>query len=126
MKLLLIGNGGREHAIAWKLVQSDRVARLFVAPGNGGTDSLPKTENVAIAAHDLPALRDFALAQEIDFTVVGPEVPLGRRSGGPVSGGRFAHLWAHQSRRAVGRLQSVFQSIYGTGRHSHRPSRDLH
>ena len=76
MKLLLIGNGGREHAIAWKLVQSDRVARLFVAPGNGGTDSLPKTENVAIAAHDLPALRDFALAQEIDFTVVGPEVPL--------------------------------------------------
>ena len=76
MNVLLIGSGGREHALAWKLVQSPLVERLFVAPGNGGTARLEKCENVAIAADALPQLRDFAVAQAIDLTVVGPEVPL--------------------------------------------------
>ncbi len=76
MDVLLIGGGGREHAIAWKLAQSPRVTRILVAPGNGGTATLEKTENVPIAADDLPALRDFAVERQIDLTVVGPEIPL--------------------------------------------------
>ena len=76
MDVLLIGGGGREHAIAWKLAQSPRVTRIFVAPGNGGTATLEKTKNVPIAADDLPALRDFAVERQIDLTVVGPEIPL--------------------------------------------------
>ncbi len=76
MRVLLIGNGGREHAIGWKLSQSPRIERLYVVPGNGGTAGLPKSENVAIKATDLVALRDFALGNAIDLTVVGPEAPL--------------------------------------------------
>ena len=76
MNVLLIGSGGREHALAWKLVQSERVDRLFVAPGNGGTAGLQKCENVPIAADDLAALADFAATKGIDFTIVGPEAPL--------------------------------------------------
>jgi len=76
MNVLLIGSGGREHALAWKLVQSERVDRLFVAPGNGGTAGLQKCENIPIPAGDLAALADFAVTQGIDFTVVGPEAPL--------------------------------------------------
>ncbi|NJN83672.1 MAG: phosphoribosylamine--glycine ligase [Caldilineaceae bacterium] len=81
MKILLIGNGGREHALAWKLVQSERVAQLYVAPGNSGTMGLPKTTNIPLSAASsdeasLAALRDFALEQAIDLTIVGPEAPL--------------------------------------------------
>ena len=76
MRVLLIGGGGREHAIAWKLVQSDKVDQLYVAPGNGGTADLPKTENIELADSDVVALRDFALENKIDLTVVGPESPL--------------------------------------------------
>lgn len=76
MKILLIGGGGREHAIAWKLAQSDRVTQIFVAPGNGGTATLEKAQNVEIAADQIADLRDFAVAQQVELTVVGPEVPL--------------------------------------------------
>jgi phosphoribosylamine--glycine ligase len=76
MKVLLVGGGGREHAIAHKLCQSPRLERLYVAPGNGGTARLDKSENVAIGAEDIAALLDFARAQAIDLTVVGPEAPL--------------------------------------------------
>lgn len=76
MKILLIGSGGREHALAWKLVQSPQVERLFITPGNDGAARLPKTDKVAIAIDDLPRLRDFAQDQQIDLTVVGPEAPL--------------------------------------------------
>lgn len=76
MNVLLIGSGGREHALAWKLTQSPRVDRLFVAPGNGGTARMAKTENVSIPADDLAALADFAATAGVDFTIVGPEAPL--------------------------------------------------
>jgi phosphoribosylamine---glycine ligase len=76
MQILVVGGGGREHTLTWKLAQSPHVERLFVAPGNGGTDTLPKTENIAISATDLAALVDFAREQRIDLTVVGPEAPL--------------------------------------------------
>lgn len=76
MRVLVIGNGGREHALAWKIGQSPRVTQLWVAPGNGGTAHLLKCENVPVAAGDLAALRDFAVQNRVDLTVVGPEAPL--------------------------------------------------
>jgi phosphoribosylamine--glycine ligase len=74
MKLLVIGSGGREHALAWKLAASPRVQKVFVAPGNGGTAREPGVENVTLA--DLEALADFAAREQIHLTVVGPEAPL--------------------------------------------------
>lgn len=76
MKVLVIGNGGREHALAWKLAQSARVQTVFVAPGNGGTARDPALRNVPLSMTDLPALADFAEAEKIALTVVGPEAPL--------------------------------------------------
>ncbi|HXZ54457.1 MAG TPA: phosphoribosylamine--glycine ligase [Burkholderiales bacterium] len=74
MKLLVVGSGGREHAIAWRLAQSPRVQKVFVAPGNGGTARENGLENVAIS--EIGELADFALAEAIYLTVVGPEAPL--------------------------------------------------
>ena len=76
MKVMVIGGGGREHAIAWKCAQSPRVAHVFVAPGNAGTSLEPKIRNVAIEAADTEALVDFAERENIDLTIVGPEGPL--------------------------------------------------
>ena len=76
MKVLVVGGGGREHALAWKLAQSPRVETVYVAPGNAGTAREPGIENVAIGAEDLDALLAFASEQTIDLTVVGPEAPL--------------------------------------------------
>ncbi|MGY3858972.1 phosphoribosylamine--glycine ligase [Aeromonas intestinalis] len=76
MKVLIIGNGGREHALAWKAKQSPLVTRVFVAPGNAGTAHEGSIENVAIAATDVPALLAFAKEQHIGLTIVGPEAPL--------------------------------------------------
>jgi phosphoribosylamine--glycine ligase len=76
MKVLVVGNGGREHALAWKIAQSPRVERVFVAPGNAGTAREVQCENVPIAADDIPALVKFAKTSGIDLTVVGPEAPL--------------------------------------------------
>jgi len=74
MKLLIIGSGGREHTIAWKLSQSDQVEKIYVAPGNAGTKAIG--ENVTIKSDDLDGLLTFALEKKIDLTIVGPEVPL--------------------------------------------------
>ncbi|MGE3771871.1 MAG: phosphoribosylamine--glycine ligase [Gammaproteobacteria bacterium] len=76
MKVLIIGSGGREHALAWKCAQSPRVRRVFVAPGNAGTAREPKVRNVAIGAEDIPALVAFARRQQIELSIVGPEAPL--------------------------------------------------
>ena len=74
MKVLVIGGGGREHALAWKLAQSPRVQRVFVAPGNGGTATDPRLANIPIT--DPQALADFAISEQVGLTVVGPEGPL--------------------------------------------------
>src|SRR6185436_13339694 len=74
MKLLVIGSGGREHAMAWKLANSPRVQKVFVAPGNGGTATEVGVENVALT--EIPQLIDFARRESIYLTVVGPEAPL--------------------------------------------------
>ncbi|MGD0503994.1 MAG: phosphoribosylamine--glycine ligase [Steroidobacteraceae bacterium] len=76
MQVLVIGGGGREHALAWKCAQSARVNRVFVAPGNAGTALEPKLVNVDIAATDTDRLLDFAERERIDLTIVGPEGPL--------------------------------------------------
>ena len=76
MKILLIGSGGREHALAWKLAQSSRVAEVFVAPGNAGTATEAKCRNIDIAATNIEALLEFAKQEAVAFTVVGPEAPL--------------------------------------------------
>jgi phosphoribosylamine--glycine ligase len=73
---LVIGSGGREHAIVWKLAQSDLCEKVFVAPGNAGTADEPKTENIDLNAEDLESLLAFAKNKEIDLTIVGPEAPL--------------------------------------------------
>lgn len=76
MKILVIGSGGREHALAWKAAQSPEVEKVFVAPGNAGTAREAKLENVAIGVEDTEALVNFARDNTIDLTIVGPEAPL--------------------------------------------------
>ncbi len=76
MNVLVIGSGGREHALAWKAAQSSTVTKVFVAPGNAGTATEAKLENVNISVGDIPALIDFAKTNEIALTIVGPEQPL--------------------------------------------------
>ena len=74
MKILLLGGGGREHALAWKIAQSEKVEKLFIAPGNAGTQEVG--ENVNIKADDFEALKNFAVERGVDMVVVGPEDPL--------------------------------------------------
>ena len=76
MKVLIVGGGGREHALAWKCASSPRVLHVFVAPGNAGTASEPKVSNVDIAADDIDGLLQFAIAEDIGLTIIGPEGPL--------------------------------------------------
>jgi phosphoribosylamine--glycine ligase / phosphoribosylformylglycinamidine cyclo-ligase len=74
MRILVVGSGGREHALTWKLLRSPRTSKLFVAPGNGGTGAI--AENVPVAADDITSLTEFAKREAVDLTFVGPEVPL--------------------------------------------------
>jgi phosphoribosylamine--glycine ligase len=76
MKVLIIGSGGREHALAWKVAQSPRVTEVQVAPGNAGTALEPRVRNVPVAAEDVEGLLRHALAEKVDLTIVGPEGPL--------------------------------------------------
>ena len=76
MKVLIVGGGGREHALAWKAAQSEQVEIVYVAPGNAGTATENKIENIAIKAEDIDALKIFAVKEKIDLTIIGPEAPL--------------------------------------------------
>ena len=76
MKVLVIGQGGREHAVAWKLMQSEKVEKVFVCPGNGGTAKELNIENIDLSPADTLSLIDFASREKIDLTIVGPEAPL--------------------------------------------------
>ena len=101
MKLLVIGSGGREHALAWKLAQSPRVQMVFVAPGNGGTATEPGLKNVDITA--VPELVEFARREGIQLTVVGPEAPL---AAGVVDAFRGAGLRIFGPTRAGAQLEA--------------------
>ena len=74
MKILVVGSGGREHALAWKLAQSERIQTVYVAPGNGGTALDDRLKNIAIT--DPQELAQFAVQEHIALTVVGPETPV--------------------------------------------------
>lgn len=102
MKVLVIGGGGREHALAWKLAQSSRVSEVLVAPGNAGTAREPKCRNAAVAATDLAGLVALARSEEIGLTVVGPEGPL---VAGVVDAFRAAGLPCFGPTRAAARLE---------------------
>src|ERR1700739_2646592 len=91
MKILVIGSGGREHALAWKLRQSPHAERIFCAPGNAGTAEI--AEHIAIAANDLQAFVRFAKENRVDLTVVGPDDPLA---------GGIVDLFAAEKLRAFG------------------------
>jgi phosphoribosylamine---glycine ligase len=114
LKVLVVGSGGREHALAWALARSPRVGQVYVAPGNAGTDWLEnpnafdfqpraRSSNIAIAAENIPALLQFAHEQGIDLTVVGPEVPL---SIGIVDSFQAAGLRIFGPTRAAAQLES--------------------
>lgn len=74
MKVLIVGSGGREHALCWKITQSEKVSKVYCAPGNGGTSLV--AENIDIKANEIDKLLDFALEEKIDLTIIGPEDPL--------------------------------------------------
>ena len=101
MNLLVVGNGGREHALAWRLAQSDRVTKVFVAPGNAGTALTPRLENLPIA--DIDQLIEFVKSNNIAFTVVGPEAPL---AAGIVDKFRAAGLRIFGPTKAAAQLES--------------------
>ncbi len=102
MKVLIIGGGGREHALAWKTAQSPRVETVFVAPGNAGTALEPKVQNVQVGATDVPALVSFARDHEVDLCIVGPEAPL---VAGVVDAFRAAGLRCFGPSRAAAELE---------------------
>ena len=101
MNVLIVGSGGREHALAWKVAQSPRVAKVFVAPGNAGTGRDPDLTNVPI--DDIAALIAFAKRESVGLTVVGPEAPL---AAGVVDAFRAAGLRIFGPTRAAAQLES--------------------
>ncbi|HSC23034.1 MAG TPA: phosphoribosylamine--glycine ligase [Casimicrobiaceae bacterium] len=101
MNVLVVGSGGREHALGWKVAQSPRVSKVFVAPGNAGTGADPDLENVPI--DDIGALVDFAKREEVALTIVGPEAPL---AAGIVDAFRAAGLRIFGPTRAAAQLES--------------------
>jgi len=103
MKVMVIGGGGREHALAWKAAQSPLATQVFVAPGNAGTAREPTLQNVAIAADDVDTLLAFAQQQQIDLTIVGPEAPLAK---GVVDKFRAAGLAIFGPTQAAAQLES--------------------
>ncbi len=104
MNVLIIGSGGREHALAWKAAQSPRVERLWIAPGNAGTESLGLAGgNVSLSAEDVAGLLDFAHSNRVDLTIVGPEIPLGL---GVVDAFRAQRLAAFGPTQAAAQLET--------------------
>ena len=104
--VLIIGGGAREHALAWKLTRSSELARLYVAPGNGGTETI--AENIPIKTTDVAGLMDFARAENIDLAVVGPDDAL---AAGIVDAFRSAGLRIYGPTRAAAQIET--SKVYG-------------
>jgi phosphoribosylamine--glycine ligase len=121
MNVLIVGSGGREHALAWKITQSPRAERVFVAPGNAGTDL--DGENVAIAATDFPALIRFAKENKVELCVVGPEAPL---AAGLVDAFEEAGLRAFGPHKAAAELEGSKVFCKNLLRQADVPSADYH
>ena len=125
MKVLVIGGGGREHALAWRAAQSPLVAEVLVAPGNAGTARESRVRNADVAADDLDGLLELALREAVDLTIVGPEGPLvagvvdlfearGLKCFGPARRGR-----------ATRRLEGIHEGVLATPSYSDRGLREL-
>ena len=119
MNILVVGNGGREHALAWKIAQSPRAERVFVAPGNAGTAL--DAENVDISATDVPRLLDFARQNKINFTVIGPEAAL---AAGIVDAFQDAGLRTFGPSRAAAELETSKVFCKNLLRHADVPTAD--
>jgi len=119
MNILIVGNGGREHALAWKIAQSPRAERVFVAPGNAGSDL--DGENVNIQTTDFPALVKFAQENSVGLTVIGPEAPL---AAGAVDAFEAAGLRVFGPRRAAAELEASKVFCKDLLRHADVPSAD--
>ena len=117
MKVLIIGSGGREHALAWKVAQSPRVGQVFVAPGNAGTRLEPRTTNVDIAADDVEGLLEFARRERIDLTIVGPEGPLVLGLCDEFAAAGLRCYRAEQARCAARGLEGLHQGFPAAPRH---------
>ena len=102
MRVLIVGAGGREHALAWKCASASRVSEVLVAPGNAGTAAEPKVRNVDVAAEDLAGLTRLAAAERVDLTIIGPEAPL---VAGVVDAFEAAGLRCFGPRQAAARLE---------------------
>jgi phosphoribosylamine--glycine ligase len=123
MKILVVGSGGREHALAWKLAQSERIQMVYVAPGNGGTARDSRLVNVNIT--DLHELANFVESENISLTVVGPETPL---AGGIVNLFRARGLKDLRPDQEAAQLESVEgfrQGLHGAPRHPDRQVPDF-
>src|SRR5581483_1188908 len=101
MRILIIGSGGREHALAWKCASSPRVSEVLVAPGNAGTATEPRVRNAQVQADDFAGLIGLARAEHIDLTIIGPEGPL---VAGVVDAFEAAGLKCFGPRRACAQL----------------------
>ena len=117
MKILLVGSGGREHAIAWKINQSPKLQNLYIAPGNAGTRSIGT--NVEISDTDIDGLKKFASANEIDLTIVGPEAPLAlgivdvfMEAGLPIFGPKAAAARLESSKSFAKNVMEKWKMIY--------------
>ena len=121
MKVLVVGGGGREHALAWKIGQSPRVDRVFVAPGNAG--SAANAENVAVAAEDVPAIVRFAKQNQIDLAVIGPE---GALAAGVVDALGEAGVRAFGPSRQAAELEASKVFCKNLLRHADVPTADFH
>ena len=119
MNILIVGSGGREHALAWKITQSPRADRVFVAPGNAGTDF--DGENVAIQPTDFPGLINFAKENNVGLTVIGPEAPL---AAGIVDAFEEAGLRVFGPRRAAAELEGSKVFCKDLLRHADVPTAD--
>ena len=124
MKVLILGSGGREHALAWAVARSKRVTEVVCAPGNGGIAQIARC--VPVNLKDLAAMVRLAEAEQPGLTIVGPELPLSLGIVDALAGARPARLWAHARRRHAGDQQGLRQAVSAAAQHSHRQLRRLH
>ena len=126
MKVLVVGSGGREHALAWMLARSPSVEAVFAAPGNPGTAAEDNVTNVDVDGADFAGLTGLVRSRGIDLTVVGPEVPLVDGDSRPLRRLRSEVLRTVEGRCPPGGFEGVRQGVHGPPRHTDRGERDVH
>ena len=124
MKILLLGSGGREHALAWKIAQSNKCEKLYIAPGNAGTSDCG--ENIAIKADDFEAIKQFVTEKGVDMVVVGPEDPLVKGIYDDLKNDpRTKDVPVIGPSKAGAVLERFRQGLHAASQHPYRPLSDL-